>query len=141
MTPISDGFLGRSISWTVSNSRVGLCGCMPHEPSMSAGLSRSMRRMRPVESARIKTLLPTAAATKSEEMLNCSATRSILNMGAASSSCMLLVLGGAYPLAMSYAMLRLWVKLVATKVSWASSKSGRQLQSTFGVAVADDVPR
>lgn len=76
-----------------------------HEPSMSAGLSRSMRKMRPVESASIRTLFPTAAATKSEDMLNCSDTRSILNIGSdASWSCMLLVLGGAYPLPISYAM-------------------------------------
>jgi hypothetical protein len=84
-------------------STEGICAtCIAHEPSMSAGLSRSIRKMRPVESARIRTLFATAAATKSDEMLNCRDTRSILNMGSdGSPSCMLLVLGGAYPLAMS----------------------------------------
>lgn len=72
---------------------------------MSAGLSRSIRRIRPVERAKISTLFATAAATKSEDMLNCRDTRSILNMGSEASSCMLLVLGGAYPLVMSYAIL------------------------------------
>lgn len=70
---------------------------------MSAGLSRSMRSMRPVERAKMRTLLATAAATKSEEMLNCSDTRSMLNMGNEASSFMLLVLGGAYP-PVSYAI-------------------------------------
>lgn len=66
-----------------------------NEPSISAGLSRSMRRMRPVERARTRTLLATAAATKSDDMENCSDTRSMLNIGSDASSCALLVLGGA----------------------------------------------
>lgn len=78
---------------------------MHDEPSMSAGLSRSIRRMRPVERASMRTLFATAAATKSEDMLNCRDTRSMLNMGSDASSCMLLVLGGAYPLDMSYAIM------------------------------------
>jgi hypothetical protein len=78
---------------------------MLDEPSMSAGLSRSIRRMRPVDRAKIRTLFATAAATKSEDMLNCRDTRSMLNMGSEASSCMLLVLGGAYPLDVSYAIL------------------------------------
>ena len=41
-----------------------------YPPSMSEGLSRSILRMRPVESAKIKTLLATCAATKSDEMEN-----------------------------------------------------------------------
>ena len=97
ITPISEGFLGRSMSkqllvnlaWLPHHER------MPYEPSMSAGLSRSMRRMRPVERARTRTLLATAAATKSEDMENCSDTRSILNIGSDAPSCALLVLGGA----------------------------------------------
>lgn len=67
----------------------------PNEPSISAGLSRSMRRMRPVDRARTRTLLATAAATKSDDMENCSDTRSMLNIGSDASSCALLVLGGA----------------------------------------------
>ena len=74
---------------------------MCYKPSMSAGLSKSIRRMRPVERASTRTLLATAAATKSEDMLNCKDTRSMLNMGSDASSCMLLVLGGAYPLEVS----------------------------------------
>lgn len=74
---------------------------------MSAGLSRSIRRMRPVERANMRTLFATAAATKSDDMLNCRDTRSMLNMEREESSCMLLVLGGAYPLDMSYAILGL----------------------------------
>jgi hypothetical protein len=78
-----------------------------YEPSMSAGLSRSIRSIRPVESARMRTLLATSAATKSEAIENCNATRSMLNMGSDTSwSWRLLVLGGAYPLEVSNAMLR-----------------------------------
>jgi hypothetical protein len=44
-----------------------------------------MRKMRPVESASIRTLFATAAATKSDDMLNCSDTRSILNIGSDAS--------------------------------------------------------
>ena len=84
----------------------------PNEPSMSAGLSKSIRRIRPVERAKIRTLFATAAATKSEDMLNCRDTRSMLNMGSDASSCTLLVLGGAYPLDMSYAILGLWAGLL-----------------------------
>lgn len=73
---------------------------------MSAGLSRSIRNMRPVDSASTSTLLATAAATKSDATENCSDTRSMLNMGsAASPSWKLLVPGAAYPLDTSYAML------------------------------------
>jgi hypothetical protein len=72
-----------------------------YEPSISAGLSKSMRKMRPVDRASTTTLFATAAATKSEETVNCKATRSMLNMGPDASSCMLLVLGGAYPLEVS----------------------------------------
>lgn len=89
----------------------------PDEPSMSAGLSRSIRRIRPVESANIRTLFATAAATKSEDMLNCRDTRSMLNMGRDASSCILLVLGGAYPLDMSYAILGFGVWLAAIVAS------------------------
>lgn len=63
---------------------------------MSAGLSKSIRRMRPVERAKMRTLLATAAATKSEATENCSETRSILNIGSeASASWKLLVPGAA----------------------------------------------
>lgn len=97
MTPISDGFLGRSISIQPSAhiTRCSLRTSVLYEPSMSAGLSRSIRRMRPVERANTRTLLATAAATKSEDMENCNDTRSMLNMGSDASSCALLVLGGA----------------------------------------------
>src|SRR5690242_1585643 len=95
MTPTSDGFLGRSMSVKLSAVDGRALDRLLHGPSMSAGLSRSMRRIRPVERARTRTLLATAAATKSEEMENCSDTRSMLNMGSDASSCALLVLGGA----------------------------------------------
>src|SRR6266700_2168015 len=52
-----------------------------YEPSISAGLSKSIRRMRPVERARMRTLLATSAATKSDGMPNWSETLSMLNMG------------------------------------------------------------
>src|SRR6266702_4460192 len=52
-----------------------------YEPSISAGLSKSIRRMRPVERARMRTLLATSAATKSDGMANWSETLSMLNMG------------------------------------------------------------
>ena len=61
--PISLGFLGRSMS------------------SMSSGLSRSNRRIRPVERARIRTLLATWAATKSEDISKRSCTRCTSKMG------------------------------------------------------------
>lgn len=97
ITPISEGFLGRSISMFCQYVFYAPhpLYCLPYEPSMSAGLSRSMRRMRPVERASTRTLLATAAATKSEDMENCSETRSMLNIGSDASSCALLVLGGA----------------------------------------------
>lgn len=53
---------------------------------MSSGLFRSMRRMRPFESARTRTLFATWAATKSAAMENCSWTRSTMNMGNAAAS-------------------------------------------------------
>ena len=97
--PTSLGFFGRSISEWFSTYRVCLQSKL-HVPSMSAGWSKSIRRMRPVERAIIRTLLATSAATKSEDMENCSDTRSMLNMGsdAFSSS------PGAYPDAVSNAM-------------------------------------
>ncbi len=53
---------------------------------MSEGLSRSILRILPVERASIKTLLATCAATKSEEMENCSCTLSTLTIGREASS-------------------------------------------------------
>ena len=74
------------ISYGSTEQGVGL-------PSMSDGLSRSIRRIRPVDSAKTKTLLATWAATKSEEIENWSCTFSTLKMGKAalSSSCMLVI--------------------------------------------------
>ena len=96
ITPISEGFFGKSMSeFCQSDPDVCHLHCRADEPSMSAGLSRSMRSIRPVERARTKTLFATAAATKSEDMENCSETRSMLNIGNDASSCALLVLGGA----------------------------------------------
>ena len=69
ITPTSDVFLGRSMS----------AGQLVFEdprrnsqiiPSISAALSRSIRRILPLERARIKTLFATCAATKSEAMEN-----------------------------------------------------------------------
>ena len=80
MIPISLGFFGRSMSLDISkrNSSHGYC---QYSPSISAGLSKSIRKMRPVESASMRTLLATSAATKSEEIENWSDTRSTLNIG------------------------------------------------------------
>lgn len=52
---------------------------------MSPGLSRSMRRIRPVDRAIMRTLLATWAATKSEEMENCNCTLSTLKIGSEAS--------------------------------------------------------
>lgn len=62
------------------------------KPSMSSGLSRSKRKMRPVSKARIRTLLATSAATKSEGRSNLRLTSSTLKMGSEASvrSCRLL---------------------------------------------------
>jgi hypothetical protein len=48
---------------------------------MSAALSRSIRRMRPVASASTSTLFATCAATNSADRENCSCTLSTLKMG------------------------------------------------------------
>ena len=82
ITPISPGLFGRSISMH-SQKYGGPYSASPelYEPSISAGLSKSIRRMRPVERARMRTLLATSAATKSDDMANWSETLSMLNMG------------------------------------------------------------
>jgi hypothetical protein len=83
-----------------------------HAPSISAGLSKSILKILPVDSANTSTLFATAAATKSELMLNCSDTRSMLNMGSAASSCA----WGAYPLVMSYAIVGVCARRVTEKL-------------------------
>lgn len=92
MSPISEAFLGRSMSedWSQLEASDWGEGVMP---SMSEGLSRSMRRIRPVERASMRTLFATWAATKSEEIENWSCTRSTLKMGRAGSSRLCMVNG------------------------------------------------
>ncbi|KAL1835492.1 hypothetical protein VTK73DRAFT_5609 [Phialemonium thermophilum] len=109
MVPTSDGFLGRSISGNGAARRESLAKGMGHGawgmghvafpwqkergkevprrsiPSMSSGLFKSMRRMRPFDRASTRTLLATWAATKSAAMENCSCTLSTSKMGSAAS--------------------------------------------------------
>ena len=48
---------------------------------MSAAASRSMRKIRPLARASMRTLFATCAATKSADKLNWSCTRSMLKIG------------------------------------------------------------
>lgn len=86
MTPISEVFLGRSISRDIEYYYRCSESGVSHIPSISEGLSRSILIILPVESAKIRTLLATCAATKSADIENCSWTGSTLNTGSDSSS-------------------------------------------------------
>jgi hypothetical protein len=58
----------------------------PGSPSMSSGLLRSIRRIRPLKRAKTRTLLAAWPATKSAAMENCNCTGKTSKMGSAASA-------------------------------------------------------
>lgn len=75
-------------------------------PSISEGLSRSMRKILPVAKASIRTLFATWPATKSDAILNCNWTRSTLKIGRVVSTVVCESCGATYEERESSAMLR-----------------------------------
>ena len=85
---------------------------------MSDGLSRSIRSIRPVVSAKTRTLFATAAAQKSAEMENWRVTLSTLKIGLSWRVCMMRKLGYKAPEELTWSTgMRVELGTFDTKVS------------------------